>query len=478
MGQLDLESTPVDLDELVNREGDLGDGRKVYIETYGCQMNVADSELMAGVLLGKGYELAPNAEDADVILVNTCAVREKAEERVVGRMATLNGLKKTKKHLKLGMTGCMAEHLREKIGERAPFVDMVVGPDAYRRLPELIAQTGGPTPVVVGRSGKQPIVSVPGQPLIDVRLDKGETYEGLDPVRQGGVGTWVTIQRGCDKFCTFCIVPFTRGRERGVAPREILRQCREAAAHGYKEVTLLGQTVNSYVYEDVDFADLVTAVAAIDGIQRVRFTSPYPVDFTPKLIEVMAREDKVCNYIHLPVQSGNDKVLAEMKRGYTLGEYRKLVHDIRAAIPNMAISTDIIVGFPAETEGEFRDTVELVREMRYDFAYMFKYSEREGTLAHKRIADDIPEKVKGRRLAELIAIQEAICKEKTAPYIGRDVEVLIADRSRKSEDDWSGRTDTFKNTIFPKVAGSAVGQVVTVRIHDATSHTLLGTQVP
>ena len=477
MGQLDLDSTPMDIGELVNREGDLGDGRKVYIETYGCQMNVADSELMAGVLLGKGYELAAKAEDADVILVNTCAVREKAEERVVGRMATLNGLKKTKKHLKIGMTGCMAEHLREKIADRAPFVDMVVGPDAYRRLPELIAQTGGPVPVVVGRHGTQVIAPVLGNPLIDVKLDREETYEGLDPVRQGGVGTWVTIQRGCDKFCTFCIVPFTRGRERGVAPREILRQCREAAQHGYREVTLLGQTVNSYVYEDVDFADLVTAVVAIDGIERVRFTSPYPIDFTPKLIDVMAREEKVCNYIHLPVQSGNDKVLGEMRRGYTVGEYRSLVHDIRAAIPSMAISTDIIVGFPGESEAEFQETVELVREMRYDFAYMFKYSEREGTLAHKRIDDDVPEATKGRRLAELITVQEAICAEKTAPYIGRDVQVLIADRSRKSADDWTGRTDTFKSTIFPKLPGSEVGQIVTVRIHDATSHTLLGTQV-
>lgn len=476
MGQLDLENTPVDITELQNRDGDVGDGRKVYIETYGCQMNVADSELMAGVLLGKGYELASEAEDADVILVNTCAVREKAEERVVGRMATLNGLKKTKKNLKLGMTGCMAEHLREKIAERAPFVDMVVGPDAYRRLPDLIAEADGPAPVVVGRSGKQPTPGL-GTPLVDVKLDKKETYEGLDPVRQGGVGSWVTIQRGCDKFCTFCIVPFTRGRERGVAPREILRQCRDAAAHGYKEITLLGQTVNSYVYEDVDFADLVTAVADIDGIERIRFTSPYPVDFTPKLIEVMAREDKVCNYIHLPVQSGNDKVLAEMKRGYTIGEYRKLVTDIRTAIPNMAISTDIIVGFPGETEEEFQDTVELVREMQYDFAFMFKYSEREGTLAHKRIADDIPEDVKGRRLRELIEVQEAICLDKTAPYVGREVKVLIEKRSRKSADDWTGRTDTFKTTIFPKVPGSEIGQIVTVRIDRATSHTLIGTQV-
>lgn len=472
MGLLNIADAPIDLfDLLKNREatggaaaeeGDSpqaeGQGRKVYIETYGCQMNVSDSELMGGILMGHGYTVARQPEEADVILVNTCAVREKAEERVLGRVATLNGIKNRRPEVVIGVCGCMAEHLRDKITERAPYVDLVIGPDAYRRLPQLVAQASEQSE----------------DPVIDVRLDRRETYEGITPVREEGVAGWITIQRGCDKFCTFCIVPFTRGRERGVPPREILRQARALAERGIKEVTLLGQTVNSYRYEGVDFADLLTAVAAIEGIERIRFTSPYPVDFTPKLIETMAREPKVCKYIHLPVQSASDPMLKEMRRGYTIGEYRKLVADLRAAMPDIALSTDIIVGFPGESDEDFELTMALVREVRYDFAYTFKYSEREGTFAHKRIPDDIPEALKGSRLKALIALQESICAEKTRAYIGRTVDVLLEGDSRKSADDWVGRTDTFKTTIVPKTPGTQAGQVVSVTIRDATSHTLLG----
>ena len=460
-----IPKSPLDLVELLSSEQGRPitqeQPRRVYIETYGCQMNVADSELMAGILKTEGFAKATDPGSADVILINTCAVRERAEERVLGRAATLNGEKNRRPDVLLGICGCMAEHLRETIAERAPFVDLIIGPDAYRRLPQLITDAA----------------TASEDPVIDVRLDKRETYEGLTPLRQEGVGGWITIQRGCDKFCTFCVVPFTRGRERGVAPREILRQARALAESGAREVTLLGQTVNSYRYEGVDFADLLEAVARVDGIERIRFTSPYPVDFTPKLIATMAREPKVCKYIHLPVQSASDPVLEGMRRGYTVGEYRKLVADLREAMPGLGLSKDIIVGFPGETDEDYQKTVELMREVRYDFAYMFKYSERSGTFAHKKIPDDIPEHVKGKRLSDLITMQEEICLERFRSYVGQTVEVLINGESRKSDDDWVGRTDCFKTTIFPKLPGTAPGQVVKVEVTHTTSHTLLGRQV-
>jgi len=433
--------------------------RRVYIETYGCQMNVADSEMMAGILGTSGWDIAASPDEADVILVNTCAVREKAEERVLGRVRTLNGIKNHRPNVLIGVTGCMAEHLRETLAERAPYVDLIIGPDAYRRLPELVVQAE----------------ALNHDPVIDIRLDRAEIYEGVNPVRKEGVTGFVTIQRGCDKFCTFCIVPFTRGRERGVPPREVLRQVRQLADDGFSEVTLLGQTVNSWVYEDVDFADLVRAVAQVDGIERIRFTSPYPIDFTPKLIEVIATEPKVCNYIHLPVQSGSDPVLERMKRGYTLDQYLKLVRDIRAAVPNIAISTDIIVGFPGESDEDFQLTVDLLEQLRFDFAFLFKYSERSGTLAHKRIPDDVPEEVKGDRLKEIILVQERICGEVIQKYVGQTLPVLIEGDSKRSDAQWSGRTDTFVSTILPKDGVAArPGQIVQARIERTTSHTLFG----
>jgi tRNA-2-methylthio-N6-dimethylallyladenosine synthase len=460
MAQLKIADSPVDLVQMAQDKlmADRGQGRKVYIETYGCQMNIADSELMGGVLLRQGYKAARDLDEADIILVNTCAVREKAEERVMGRLATLNGYKNRRPEVLLGVCGCMAEHLRERLTEAAPYVDLVIGPDAYRRLPDLIDSASAEA----------------ADPVIDVRLDRKETYEGISPVRQEGIRGWVTIQRGCDKFCSFCIVPFTRGRERGVPPREVLRQVRELAERGVPEVTLLGQTVNSYFYEDVDFADLLKAVAQVEGIKRVRFTSPYPVDFTPKLIETMASEPKISKYIHFPVQSGSTPMLKRMRRGYTAEEYMDLVRQLRAAMPDLAMSTDIIVGFCAETEEEFQKTLDLVREVRFDFSYMFKYSERDHTFASKKMPDDIPEEVKGRRLRDLIALQEEISYEVMQALVGQTVEVLIEGDSRRSDQDWVGRTDTFKTTIFPKVEGTEPGQVVPVKIRHANAHTLLG----
>ncbi len=433
-------------------------GHRVFIETYGCQMNVADSELMGGILKQQGYSAAAEMGEADVILVNTCAVREKAEERVFGRLSQLLQYKHDNPNLVLGVTGCMAEHLKEKIVERAPYVDIVIGPDAYRRLPDLVGQQ----------------LDDAHDPAIDVKLDKTETYEGLTPERAAGTSGWITVQRGCDKFCTFCIVPFVRGRERGVAPREILRQARTLAERGYREVTLLGQTVNSYRYEDSDFADLLEALVLIDGIDRIRFTSPYPIDFTPKLIETMARHKKICKYLHLPVQSGSNTVLKRMRRGYTREEYDQLVLDIRAAMPDVAISTDIIVGFPGETEEDFQKTCELIRSTRYDFAYLFKYSERSNTYAARKLDDDIPEDLKNDRLRHVIELQESISAEVFKGFIGRTVEVMIEGPSKKDPADWCGRTDDFKTAVFPYREGLEQGQLATVEITDCTSHTLLG----
>jgi tRNA-2-methylthio-N6-dimethylallyladenosine synthase len=440
-----------------------GEGKRVFIKTYGCQMNLADSELMGGILLDHGYTAADELEDADVILINTCAVRENAEQRVFGRLSHLLRFKHDNPDLILGVTGCMAEHLRDKITDQAPYVDIVAGPDAYRRLPQMLADAMGEAQ----------------DPVIDVKLDKSEVYEGLRPNRQKGVGGWITVQRGCDKFCSFCIVPFTRGRERGVPPAEILRHAREMAERGFKEVTLLGQTVNSYQYEDIDFADLLEQVVEIDGLERIRFTSPYPVDFTPKLIETIARHDKISNYLHMPLQSGSDEMLEQMRRQYDSTEFRELVADIREAIPEIALSTDIIVGFPGETDADFAETMEIMRELRFDFAYMFKYSERSNTHAARHKPDDISEEVKGERLTRLIEQQEQISAEVFQSRVGRTYEVLVEGTSKRDDNDLCGRTDDFKMCVFPRPTDRDVsaGDLVDVEIVDCTSHTLLGEAV-
>jgi tRNA-2-methylthio-N6-dimethylallyladenosine synthase len=435
-------------------------GKRVYIETYGCQMNLADSELMGGILAQEGFDSAPSMEEADVILINTCAVREKAEERVFGRLSHLLPLKDDHPELLLGVTGCMANHLKDAIVERAPYVDLVIGPDAYRRLPAMIAEAQ----------------RTEDDPLVDVKLDRDESYTGLDVEREPGVNAWITVQRGCDKFCSFCVVPFTRGRERGVPMPEIVRQAQSCAEAGYREITLLGQTVNSYRWEEHDFADLLEELVEVDGIERLRFTSPYPTDFTPKLIETMAAHDKISKYIHLPAQSGSTRMLEAMRRRYTREEYDRLVKDIRTAIPDIAISTDIIVGYPGETEEDFQKTVELLETMRYDFAYLFKYSERNYTWASRNAPDDIPEEIKKQRLSQIIELQESICSEIFAGRVGATEEVLVVGESRRDDTDLCGRTDDFKMTVFPKPDDVEVepGDIVRVEIDDATSHTLLG----
>ncbi len=436
-------------------------GKRLFVETYGCQMNVADSDLIGGILASDGYARALRAEDADVILINTCAVREKAEERVVARATELAALKRRQPGLVLGIVGCMAEHLKEGLALRAPAVDVIAGPDSYRRMPEMLA-------LAKARNSEEGQAAV----VIDVKLDKSETYEGVPVTGEGdGISAMVTIQRGCDKFCTFCVVPYTRGRERGASPREILGQVRQLVARGYREVTLLGQTVNSYQWEDVSFADLLRAVARIDGLYRIRFTSPYPVDFSDDVIAAIADEPKVCKYVHLPVQSGSDVVLERMRRGYTVADYLTIVAKLRAAMPTIAFSTDILTGFCDETEADHQATLELMRQVKFDSAFMFAYSERDLTVAAKKMTDNISEAEKKRRLHQIVALQEKISAEVFAGHVGRREQVLVIGPSKRRADQMMGRTDGFKTVILPVGVG-VVGQIVEVEIEGATKATL------
>ena len=428
--------------------------KKVYLESYGCQMNLADSEVVQGVLAQAGFEPVENPGSADVILVNTCAIREHAEERVLGRITDLNRYKLQNPEVILGVLGCMAKHLGKIIAERVPYVDLVVGPDGYRRLPQLIGLKGD-------------------EPYLDLRLDRTELYSGVDPIRKGGVNGWVTIMRGCDKFCTFCIVPYVRGRERCVPPEEILWQVRSMAENGFREVTLLGQTVNAYRSNGTDFSDLLNSVSEVDGIERIRFISPHPSDFSPREIETIAVNKKVCKHIHLPVQSGSDRVLSRMRRAYTKGEYLSLVERIREEIPDVGLTTDFMVGFSGETEGDFEETLDLVRKVRYDSAFMFKYSPRSETVAFRKFEDDVPEEEKERRLVELIQLQETISREVNQGWIGKGVQVLVEGESKRDKNRLYGKSDHFKKVIFPN-NGEKPGDLVEVRVVEASSHTLFG----
>ena len=444
-------------------EVESGEAPALYLETYGCQMNVADSELLVDLLAAEGFRRAGGPEDADVILLNTCAVREKAEERVYARAAELSAQKRRRPNVVLGITGCMAEHLKGELRVRAPYVDLVAGPDSYRRIAVKLRK-------LRSAEGER-------EAVVDVKLDKAETYEGLAGATGGdGVSAFITIQRGCDKFCTFCVVPYTRGRERGVAPRDILRQARLYAEKGYREIVLLGQTVNSYRYEDVDFAKLLRAVARVDGIERVRFTSPYPVDFTADVIDTIASHPKICGYLHLPLQSGSDEVLARMRRGYTVDEFRALVRAIRAAMPEVALSTDILSGFSGETDACHEQTLELMRELRFDSAFMFSYSERELTVSARKLPDDVPPDLKKARLREIIALQEEISREVFSLQVGKIEEVLVHSASRRNPEELMGRTGGFKSVIFPR-GHLKPGDLARVQIERATMATLFGSVV-
>jgi tRNA-2-methylthio-N6-dimethylallyladenosine synthase len=425
----------------------------VYIETYGCQMNVADTELILGHLGQHGWARVERPESADAILLNTCAIREHAEARVLGRLGDLARHKAARPEVRLGVTGCMAQHLRDTLRTRAPHVDLLVGPDGYRHLPALLAAAD------------------PDDPHIGLRLGSDETYADLPVAREPGVRAWVTVMRGCDRFCTFCIVPFVRGRERSLPGPVLIEQVRQLARAGVREVVFLGQTVNAYRHDGWDFARLLREASAVAGILRIRFTSPHPAEMSEAVIDAMAERPAVAPQLHLPVQCGSDRVLARMARDYTVAGYEALVGRLRERVPGIALSTDVIVGFPGEDEDDFAATESLLRRVGYDSAFLFRYSAREGTRA-ARWEDDVPEREKQRRLERLIDLQESIAAERNRRCLGAEVEVLVEGPARRPEGWMSGKTPQLKTVVFPGPA--APGTLVTVRVEAATSHTLSG----
>jgi tRNA-2-methylthio-N6-dimethylallyladenosine synthase len=429
---------------------------RVYIETYGCQMNVADSELMAGLLAGEGYVTVDSADEADVVLLNTCAIREKAEDRIIGRLGWLKSAKDARPSMIIGVTGCMAGHIKQELQRRAPYVDLVLGPDAYRRLPQLLRE--------VRAVDKR-------DPLLDVRLDRDELYEGVLPRRAPGISGFVTIMRGCDKFCTFCIVPYVRGRERSVPPDEVLRQVEAMQRRGFREVTLLGQTVSSYRVDDCDFATLLRRIHESTDL-RIRFTSPYPTDFDEPLLQTLAELPRVGRHLHLPLQSGSSRVLADMKRQYTAEQFYELIDRVRVTLPRFALSTDIIVGYPGETDADFEQTLELSRAVRFDSAFMFKYSERSGTHAARKRPDDVPEPVKSERLQRLIKLQETNSRERNAEMIGKRVEVLVTGKNPRDEVSWMGRSSCFRPAVLDSGTRYAPGDLVEATVIGSSTHTI------
>jgi tRNA-2-methylthio-N6-dimethylallyladenosine synthase len=430
--------------------------KRVFLETYGCQMNVADSEVMAGVLERAGMSLVGTPEEADAILVNTCAIREHAEQRVIGRLGEFARLKARRPDLVVGIAGCMAQHLRKRLLDETRVLDLVVGPDGYRALPDLLRRAAQ-------------------GPVAHVRLDRDETYGDLEPKRERSVRAWITVQRGCDKFCTYCVVPYTRGRERSLPLAELVAQVRSAVAAGFREVVFLGQTVNSYHDGRHDFADLLHATNEVEGLLRIRFTSPHPSDMSDRVIRTLAGCEKVCPQVHLPLQSASDRILAAMNRTYTLAAYQDVVDRLRAAVPDLALSTDIIVGFPGETEEDFERTAAYMRELRYDSAFLFKYSARPDTKAW-RWTETVSEDEKGLRLTRLIDQQLAISAERNDAWIGREVEVLVESAARRDPGQLFGRSPQFKSVVFQD-DGSAPGTLRTVRVIGSTSNTLIAEQV-
>ena len=449
--------------------------RNLFIESYGCAMNFSDSEIVASILANEGFNTTQNLEDADLVLVNTCSIRDKAEQTIRKRLQKYNAVKKINPGMKVGVLGCMAERLKEKFLEEEKIVDLVVGPDAYKDLPNLIKEVDD------------------GRDAVNVILSKDETYGDISPVRLGGNGVtaFVSITRGCDNMCTFCVVPFTRGRERSRDPQSIVEEVHDLAQKGYKEITLLGQNVDSYLWYGgglkknfkkaseiqkataTDFAQLLDLVATAEPKMRLRFSTSNPQDMEVNVLHTMAKYKNICDYIHLPVQSGSTRILKEMNRQHTREEYIKLIDNVRKILPNCTISQDIITGFPTETEKDHQDTLSLMEYVKYDYGYMFAYSERPGTLAARKIKDDVPEEVKKRRLAEIVALQRAHCAFRTEAFVGDTFEVLIEKESKKSNQHWAGRTSQNTMAVFPK-KDYKVGEFVMVKISACTSATLIG----
>jgi tRNA-2-methylthio-N6-dimethylallyladenosine synthase len=456
----------------------IGNTKKLFIESYGCQMNFSDSEIVASILAKEGYDTTTDLNQADLVLVNTCSIREKAEQTVRKRLETYNAIKKTNPSMKVGVLGCMAERLKNKFLEEEKIVDLVVGPDAYKDLPNLLDEVDA------------------GREAVNVILSKDETYGDVAPVRLGGNGVtaFVSITRGCDNMCTFCVVPFTRGRERSRDPQSIIEEINDLAAKGYKEITLLGQNVDSYLWYGgglkkdfknasemaqataVDFAQLLDMVASIQPKMRFRFSTSNPQDMTRSVLHIMAKHPNICNYIHLPVQSGSTRILEAMNRQHTREEYMALIDDIRRIIPDCGISQDMITGFPTETEEDHQDTLSLMEYVQYDFGFMFMYSERPGTMAARKMEDDVPDQVKKRRLTEIIDLQQKHSALRTKNFVGKTVEVLIEKESKKDPNYWSGRTPQNTVAVFPK-EGFKPGDFVMVQIEDCTSATLIGKAV-
>ncbi len=431
--------------------------KKVFIETYGCQMNVYDTELVKAILDKHDFEFTDNEAEAEVVLLNTCSVRENANRKVYNRIHQIKTRRNGDRVL-IGILGCMATNFRQQLlkDPRLP-IDFIAGPDSYKRLPGLIEE--------VAQTGKK---------SFDVTLSEFETYADVYPTRSGGVNAWIAVMRGCDNFCTFCVVPYTRGRERSRDPENVVDEVRQLAQEGFRQVTLLGQNVNSYRYEDKDFAYLLERVSTVDGIERIRFTSPHPKDFPDNLLKVIAENPKVCKQIHLPLQAGNDRILEMMNRTYTQKEFLDLVDKIRTLIPDVVLTTDIIVGFPSESDEEFEDTVFVVEQVQFDSAFIFKYSERPKTVAARRFPDDVPDEVKTERIVRLNEIQKKISYQKNLAHVGQVHEVLIEEeKTKKSAEHFQGRNDGNKIVIFPK-GDYHKGQFVNVRILDATPHVLLG----
>ena len=453
-------------------------GKKVYIESYGCQMNFSDSEIVASILKEDGYQTTRDLGEADAIFLNTCSIREKAEQTVRNRLAAFNKVKRKKPELMIGVLGCMAERLKSKLLEEEKIVDMVVGPDAYRDLPNLVKEVSE------------------GRKAVNVILSKEETYADLSPVRLGGNGVtaFISIMRGCDNMCTFCVVPFTRGRERSRDPKSIVEEAKELFDQGYREVTLLGQNVDSYLWyggglkkeyanlseeekkDSTNFAQLLEKVASIHPRLRVRFSTSHPKDMTDEVFYTMAKHPNICKYIHLPVQSGSSEILEKMNRGYTQEWYFQRIDRIREIMPECAISTDIITGFCTETEADHLETLKVMEYAKYDFAYMFKYSERPNTMAQRKYKDDVEESVKQRRLSDVIALQHKYSHMQNEKWVGKECEVLVEGFSKKSDEYLSGRNSQNAMVVFPK-QNFVPGQYVWVKINSCTAATLIGEAV-
>jgi tRNA-2-methylthio-N6-dimethylallyladenosine synthase len=427
----------------------------IYIETYGCQMNEYDSELVQSILANAGHVRTVDEREADVVLLNTCAIRENAHSKIYHRLQELKR-PKAMRGLTIGILGCMAQNLRDELLDSHDQVDFIAGPDSYRELPRLIAEN-----------------RLTGEKAHALQLSRTETYSGVNPMRGGGVNAWIAVMRGCDNMCTFCVVPYTRGRERSRDPRGVIVEVESLAEAGYKQVTLLGQNVNSYRHGDHDFADLVRMTADVPGIERVRFTSPHPKDFPDRLLDVIAEHPHACKHIHLPMQAASNRVLDLMNRTYTFEEYLRLTEKIRTTIPGVAVSTDIIVGFPTESDSEFEETAQAMEHIGFDFAFVFKYSERKGTYAARKLKDDVAPEKKTERIVYLVELQKEITGGLNARLVGRTFEVLAEEPAQKEQGCLIGRTDTFKPTVFA-AEGHKPGDLVIVRIDRSRGGTLFG----